>query len=204
MTILRRRFCVEKPKREVLTRLALLVITVKRPRFRFVPLNLLCKHSYRSGKGTRCAAAGLHAPKSIVTAATPLPHRQIDTLRRAGITDITLSLSTASKISSRSGRPDAASLSYTASRADGTAGPTVRRDLIASDRRLNGDIVTDLDLKRHPRARRAAAVATIVPRPRNRPPTASRDEEDGRSDASSKAEGRGDSRQHHQRRHLRP
>ena len=106
------------------------------------------------GKGTRLRPLTVYTPKPIVPVCNrPFLLCQIDTLRRAGITDITLSLSyQPSKIEQQlgDGSEFGVRLSYTVEQQPmGTAGAyKFAEDLIREPTVVfNGDIVTDLDLE---------------------------------------------------------
>ena len=125
------------------------------------------------GKGTRLRPLTVHTPKPIV----PICNRsfllyQIDTLRDAGITDITLSLSyQPHKIEQLIGDGSAhgVRIKYTVEpQPMGTAGAyKYAEDLIREPTVVfNGDILTDLDLERVIREhneRRAAATLVLAP-----------------------------------------
>jgi mannose-1-phosphate guanylyltransferase len=122
------------------------------------------------GKGTRLRPLTVYTPKPIV----PICNRsfllyQIDTLRRAGVTDITLSLSyQPEKIEQQLGDGSnfGVKLKYTVEpQPMGTAGAyKFAEDLIREPTVVfNGDILTDLDLKTVIRQHKERnAVATIV------------------------------------------
>jgi NDP-sugar pyrophosphorylase family protein len=125
------------------------------------------------GKGTRLRPLTVHTPKPIV----PICNRsfllyQIDTLRNAGITDITLSLSyQPDKIEQLlgDGSEHGVKIRYTVEpQPMGTAGAYkfaegfIREPTVV----FNGDILTDLDLKRvieEHNERRAAATLVLAP-----------------------------------------
>ena len=125
------------------------------------------------GKGTRLRPLTVYTPKPVV----PICNRafllyQIDTLRRAGITDITLSLSYQPlKIEQQlgDGSDYGVKIAYTVEpQPMGTAGAyKFAEDLIREPTVVfNGDIVTDLDLAAVIRAheeRRAAATIVLTP-----------------------------------------
>jgi NDP-sugar pyrophosphorylase family protein len=125
------------------------------------------------GKGTRLRPLTVYTPKPVV----PICNRafllyQIDTLRRAGITDITLSLSyQPSKIEQQlgDGSDFGVKISYTVEpQPMGTAGAyKFAEDLIREPTVVfNGDIVTDLDLKavvREHNEHKAAATIVLAP-----------------------------------------
>src|SRR5918997_1917157 len=122
------------------------------------------------GQGTRLRPLTLNVPKPVVPICNrPFLLYQIDTLRAAGIKDITLSLSyQPSKIEQQlgDGSDFGVRLSYTVEPQPlGTAGAyKFAEDLIREPTVvLNGDIVTDLDLKAAIREHDArGAVATVV------------------------------------------
>src|SRR6266849_1305156 len=122
------------------------------------------------GKGTRLRPLTVYTPKPIVPICNrPFLLYQIDTLRRAGITDITLSLSyQPNKIEQLLGDgPDfGVKLSYTVeTQPMGPAGAYKFDEELIRDPTVvfNGDILTDLDLKAVIRQHRERnAVATIV------------------------------------------
>jgi len=106
------------------------------------------------GKGTRLRPLTVYTPKPIVPICNrPFLLYQIDTLRRAGITDITLSLSyQPNKIEQLlgDGSDFGVKLKYTVEpQPMGTAGAyKFAEDLIREPTVVfNGDILTDLDLK---------------------------------------------------------
>ena len=125
------------------------------------------------GKGTRLRPLTVYTPKPIV----PICNRafllyQIDTLRRAGITDITLSLSYQPfKIEQQlgDGTDFGVKINYTVEpQPMGTAGAyKFAEDLIREPTVVfNGDIVTDLDLEsviREHDARKATATIVLAP-----------------------------------------
>jgi NDP-sugar pyrophosphorylase family protein len=125
------------------------------------------------GKGTRLRPLTVYTPKPIVPVCNrPFLLCQIDTLRRAGITDITLSLSyQPSKIEQQlgDGTDFGVRLSYTVEpQPMGTAGAyKFAEDLIREPTVVfNGDIVTDLDLEaviREHNARQATATIVLAP-----------------------------------------
>jgi mannose-1-phosphate guanylyltransferase len=122
------------------------------------------------GKGTRLRPLTVYTPKPIVPICNrPFLLYQIDTLRRAGVTDITLSLSyQPEKIESQLGDGSnfGVNLKYTMEpQPMGTAGAyKFAEDLIREPTVVfNGDILTDLDLKTVIRQHKdRSAVATIV------------------------------------------
>jgi len=125
------------------------------------------------GKGTRLRPLTVYTPKPIV----PICNRsfllyQIDTLRRAGVTDITLSLSyQPEKIEQQlgDGLSFGVKLKYTVEpQPMGTAGAyKFAEDLIREPTVVfNGDILTDLDLKtviRQHQERKAVATIVLTP-----------------------------------------
>ncbi|HEX8424031.1 MAG TPA: NDP-sugar synthase [Pyrinomonadaceae bacterium] len=125
------------------------------------------------GKGTRLRPLTVHTPKPIV----PICNRsfllyQIDTLRDAGITDITLSLSyQPDKIEQLIGDGSAhgVRIRYTVEpQPMGTAGAYKFAEEFLRDPTVvfNGDILTDLDLEaviREHNERRAAATLVLAP-----------------------------------------
>src|ERR1043166_8082209 len=125
------------------------------------------------GKGTRLRPLTVYTPKPVAPICTrPFLLYQIDTLRRAGITDITLSLSYQPfKIEQQlgDGSDFGVKLSYTVEpQPMGTAGAyKFAEDLIREPTVVfNGDIVTDLDLKRVIREhneRKATATIVLAP-----------------------------------------
>ncbi|HKP36384.1 MAG TPA: NDP-sugar synthase [Pyrinomonadaceae bacterium] len=122
------------------------------------------------GKGTRLRPLTVYTPKPIVPICNrPFLLYQIDTLRRAGVTDITLSLSyQPEKIEQQLGDGSnfGVKLKYTVEpQPMGTAGAyKFAEDLIREPTVVfNGDILTDLDLKTVIRQHHERnAVATIV------------------------------------------
>lgn len=125
------------------------------------------------GKGTRLRPLTVYTPKPIVPICNrPFLLYQIDTLRRAGITDITLSLSyQPNKIEHLlgDGSDFGVKLKYTVEpQPMGTAGAyKFAEDLIREQTVVfNGDILTDLDLKaviREHNERKAAATIVLQP-----------------------------------------
>src|SRR5215813_10081700 len=122
------------------------------------------------GKGTRLRPLTVYTPKPIVPICNrPFLLYQIDTLRRAGVTNITLSLSyQPEKIEQQlgDGSQFGVKLKYTVEpQPMGTAGAyKFAEDLIREPTVVfNGDILTDLDLKTVIRQHKEReAVATIV------------------------------------------
>jgi len=125
------------------------------------------------GKGTRLRPLTVYTPKPVVPICNrPFLLYQIDTLRRAGITDITLSLSYQPfKIEQQlgDGSDFGVKITYTVEpQPMGTAGAyKFAEDLIREPTVVfNGDIVTDLDLKavvRQHNERKAAATIVLAP-----------------------------------------
>jgi mannose-1-phosphate guanylyltransferase len=125
------------------------------------------------GKGTRLRPMTVYTPKPIVPICNrPFLLYQIDTLRRAGITDITLSLSyQPHKIEQQLGNGSefGVQLRYTTEpQPMGTAGAyKYAEDLIREPTVVfNGDILTDLDLKaviREHDERQATATIVLTP-----------------------------------------
>src|SRR5919202_2132482 len=125
------------------------------------------------GKGTRLRPLTVYTPKPIVPICNrPFLLYQIDTLKRAGITDITLSLSYQPfKIEQQlgDGTEFGVKLSYTVEpQPMGTAGAyKFAEDLIREPTVVfNGDILTDLDLKaviREHNERKATATIVLTP-----------------------------------------
>lgn len=125
------------------------------------------------GKGTRLRPLTVYTPKPIVPICNrPFLLYQIDTLRRAGIIDITLSLSyQPSKIEQLlgDGSDHGVKLKYTVEpQPMGTAGAyKFAEELIREPTVVfNGDILTDLDLKaviREHSERRALATIVLTP-----------------------------------------
>jgi mannose-1-phosphate guanylyltransferase len=125
------------------------------------------------GKGTRLRPLTVYTPKPIVPICNrPFLLYQIDTLRRAGITDITLSLSyQPNKIEQLlgDGSDYGVKLKYTVEpQPMGTAGAyKFAEDLIREPTVVfNGDILTDLDLKtviREHNERKATATVVLTP-----------------------------------------
>jgi NDP-sugar pyrophosphorylase family protein len=125
------------------------------------------------GKGTRLRPLTVYTPKPIVPICNrPFLLFQIDTLRRAGITDITLSLSyQPQKIEQQlgDGSDFGVNLKYTVeTQPKGTAGAyKYAEDLIREPTVVfNGDILTDLDLKaviREHSERKATATIVLTP-----------------------------------------
>ncbi|HEY0079070.1 MAG TPA: NDP-sugar synthase [Pyrinomonadaceae bacterium] len=125
------------------------------------------------GKGTRLRPLTVYTPKPIVPICNrPFLLYQIDTLRRAGIKDITLSLSyQPSKIEQQlgDGSDYGVKINYTTEpQPMGTAGAyKFAEELIREPTVVfNGDILTDLDLERVIREhdeRKAAATIVLTP-----------------------------------------
>ncbi len=125
------------------------------------------------GKGTRLRPLTVYTPKPIVPICNrPFLLYQIDTLRRAGIVDITLSLSyQPNKIEQLlgDGTDFGVKLKYTVEpQPMGTAGAyKFAEDLIREPTVVfNGDILTDLDLKaviREHNERKATATVVLTP-----------------------------------------
>ena len=125
------------------------------------------------GKGTRLRPLTVYTPKPIVPICNrPFLLYQIDTLRRAGVTDITLSLSyQPEKIEQQLGDGSAfgVKLKYTVEpQPMGTAGAyKFAEDLIREPTVVfNGDVLTDLDLKamiRQHKERQALATIFLMP-----------------------------------------
>ncbi|HEX8775134.1 MAG TPA: NDP-sugar synthase [Pyrinomonadaceae bacterium] len=125
------------------------------------------------GKGTRLRPLTVYTPKPIVPICNrPFLLYQIDTLRRAGITDITLSLSyQPHKIEQQlgDGADFGVQLKYTVEpQPMGTAGAyKFAEDLIREPTVVfNGDVLTDLDLKaviREHNERQAIASIVLTP-----------------------------------------
>jgi mannose-1-phosphate guanylyltransferase len=125
------------------------------------------------GKGTRLRPLTVYTPKPVVPICNrPFLLYQIDTLRRAGVTDITLSLSyQPHKIEQQlgDGSDFGVKINYTVEpQPMGTAGAyKFAEDLIREPTVVfNGDIVTDLDLKaviREHNERKAAATIVLAP-----------------------------------------
>ncbi|HXM34724.1 MAG TPA: NDP-sugar synthase [Pyrinomonadaceae bacterium] len=129
------------------------------------------------GKGTRLRPLTVYTPKPIVPICNrPFLLYQIDTLRRAGITDITLSLSyQPNKIEQLlgDGTDYGVKLRYTVEpQPMGTAGAYKFAEELIRERTVvfNGDILTDLDLKSAIREHdEREALATIVLAPVENP-----------------------------------
>lgn len=125
------------------------------------------------GKGTRLRPLTVYTPKPIVPICNrPFLLYQIDTLRRAGITNITLSLSyQPNKIEQilGDGSDLGVKLKYTVEpQPMGTAGAFKFAEELIRERTVvfNGDILTDLDLKaviREHNDREAAATIVLTP-----------------------------------------
>ncbi len=125
------------------------------------------------GKGTRLRPLTVYTPKPIVPICNrPFLLYQIDTLRRAGVTDITLSLSyQPEKIEQQLGDGSnfGVKLKYMVEpQPMGTAGAyKFAEDLIREPTVVfNGDILTDLDLKtviRQHKERKAVATIVLTP-----------------------------------------
>jgi mannose-1-phosphate guanylyltransferase len=125
------------------------------------------------GKGTRLRPLTVYTPKPIVPVCNrPFLLYQIDTLKRAGVTDITLSLSyQPHKIEEKlgDGSDFGVNLTYTFEPQPlGTAGAyKFAQDLLREPTVVfNGDIVTDLDLRaviRQHDERKAAATVVLAP-----------------------------------------
>ena len=125
------------------------------------------------GKGTRLRPLTVYTPKPIVPICNrPFLLYQIDTLRRAGITDITLSLSyQPNKIEQLlgDGSDVGVKLKYTVEpQPMGTAGAYKYAEELIREPTVvfNGDILTDLDLKaviREHTERKATATVVLTP-----------------------------------------
>src|SRR5215217_1749900 len=125
------------------------------------------------GKGTRLRPLTVYTPKPVVPVCNrPFLLYQFDTLRRAGVTDVTLSLSyQPHKIEQQlgDGSDYGVHVSYVVEpQPMGTAGAyKFAADLIREPTVVfNGDIVTDLDLRaviREHEARGAAATVVLAP-----------------------------------------
>jgi NDP-sugar pyrophosphorylase family protein len=125
------------------------------------------------GKGTRLRPLTVYTPKPVVPVCNrPFLLYQIDTLLRAGVTDVTLSLSyQPHKIEQQlgDGSDFGIKIDYTVEpQPMGTAGAyKFAQDLIREPTVVfNGDIVTDLDLKaaiREHNERKAAATIVLAP-----------------------------------------
>jgi NDP-sugar pyrophosphorylase family protein len=125
------------------------------------------------GKGTRLRPLTVFTPKPVVPICNkPFLLYQIDTLKRAGITDITLSLSyQPHKIEQQLGDGSAfgVNLKYTVEpQPMGTAGAYKFAENLIRERTVvfNGDILTDLDLKtvlREHEKRQATATIVLTP-----------------------------------------
>jgi mannose-1-phosphate guanylyltransferase len=125
------------------------------------------------GKGTRLRPLTVFTPKPVVPICNkPFLLYQIDTLKRAGITDITLSLSyQPHKIEQQlgDGSEFGVNLKYTVEpQPMGTAGAYKFAENLIRERTVvfNGDILTDLDLKtvlREHEKRRATATIVLTP-----------------------------------------
>lgn len=125
------------------------------------------------GKGTRLRPLTLHTPKPIVPICNrPFLLYQLETLRRAGITDITLSLSyQPHKIEQLlgDGSSHGVHLKYTVEpQPMGTAGAYKFAEELIRERTVvfNGDILTDLDLAqviRQHTERNATATIVLTP-----------------------------------------
>ena len=129
------------------------------------------------GKGTRLRPLTVYTPKPVVPVCNrPFLLYQLDTLKRAGVTDVTLSLSyQPHKIEQQlgDGSDFGVSISYTVEpQPMGTAGAyKFAEDLIREPTVVfNGDIITDLDLRAAIREHdERGAVATIVLAPVENP-----------------------------------
>jgi mannose-1-phosphate guanylyltransferase len=125
------------------------------------------------GKGTRLRPLTVYTPKPVVPVCNrPFLLYQLDTLRRAGVTDVTLSLSyQPHKIEQQldDGSDYGVKITYTVEpQPMGTAGAyKFAQDLIREPTVVfNGDIVTDLDLRaviRQHNERRAVATVVLAP-----------------------------------------
>ncbi len=125
------------------------------------------------GKGTRLRPLTVYTPKPVVPICNrPFLLYQIDTLRRAGITDITLSLSyQPNKIEQLlgDGSDYGVKLRYTVEpQPMGTAGAYKYAEELIREPTVvfNGDILTDLDLKaviREHKERKALATIVLAP-----------------------------------------
>lgn len=129
------------------------------------------------GKGTRLRPLTVYTPKPVVPVCNrPFLLYQLDTLRRAGVTDVTLSLSyQPHKIEQQlgDGSDFGVKINYTVEPHPlGTAGAyKYAQDIIREPTVvLNGDIITDLDLRAVIREHKERdAVATIVLAPVENP-----------------------------------
>ena len=125
------------------------------------------------GKGTRLRPLTVYTPKPVVPVCNrPFLLYQLDTLKRAGVTDVTLSLSyQPHKIEEKlgDGSDYGVRITYTTEpHPMGTAGAyKFAEDLIREPTVVfNGDIVTDLDLRaviRQHNERRAVATVVLAP-----------------------------------------
>ncbi|MDT5159666.1 MAG: mannose-phosphate guanylyltransferase [Acidobacteriota bacterium] len=125
------------------------------------------------GKGTRLRPLTVYTPKPVVPICNrPFLLYQIDTLKQAGVTDITLSLSyQPNKIEQQlgDGSDFGVKISYTVEpQPMGTAGAYKYAEGLIREPTVvfNGDIVTDLDLKaviREHNERKAAATIVLAP-----------------------------------------
>jgi mannose-1-phosphate guanylyltransferase len=139
------------------------------------------------GKGTRLRPLTVFTPKPVVPICNkPFLLYQIDTLKRAGITDITLSLSyQPHKIEQQlgDGSDFGVNLRYTVEpQPMGTAGAYKYAEKLIRERTVvfNGDILTDLDLKAVLREHeKRGATATVVLTPVDNPSSYGLVETDG-------------------------
>jgi mannose-1-phosphate guanylyltransferase len=139
------------------------------------------------GKGTRLRPLTVFTPKPVVPICNkPFLLYQVDTLKRAGITDITLSLSyQPHKIEQQlgDGSEFGVNLRYTVEpQPMGTAGAYKYAESLIRERTVvfNGDILTDLDLKAVIREHeKRDATATIVLTPVDNPSSYGLVETDG-------------------------
>lgn len=158
-----------KPPDENARLAAVLIHLCSRPLGKFTMQALILA----GGKGTRLRPLTIHTPKPIVPICNrPFLLYQIDTLRRAGITDITLSLSYQPHKIERllgDGSNYGVHLKYTVEpQPMGTAGAYKFAEQFIRDRTVvfNGDILTDLDLEaviRQHEERGATATIVLTP-----------------------------------------
>ena len=125
------------------------------------------------GKGTRLRPLTIHTPKPVVPIVNkPFLNYQIDLLKRAGVKDITLSLSyQPGKIEEifADGQDYGVRIHYAVEASPlGTGGAYKNAEKYLTETAIvfNGDVLTDMDLAKivaHHKARKAAATVVLVP-----------------------------------------
>lgn len=125
------------------------------------------------GKGTRLRPLTIHTPKPVVPIVNkPFLNYQIDLLKRAGVTDITLSLSyQPGKIEEifADGQDYGVRIHYAVEASPlGTGGAYKNAEKYLTETAIifNGDVLTDMDLAKivaHHKERKAAATVVLVP-----------------------------------------